>query len=289
MKIYNLILLLLISSISYSQKEDLKFRYLKSKNDQNNGLVVILPGLGSRIDAFEKETDLGNNCLNEGYDVLLIELFGHLILEENELESIDNLIHKTLKNNNLIQKIFIGGFSIGGNFALNYSIYAYKNNKQIIPCKIFILDPPVNLFALYLNSKNYVEKNKCENDFENEICYEDNLIVNLLELYIGKEDKKGVYNKHSYFSDDSENENLKTLINLDLLIFTDCNSRNYNKDQYEKANCHSLIKMHNYLKDKSEKNVILHESTKITSHEDSYMPHSWKIIDFEVLNNFLKK
>jgi hypothetical protein len=289
MKINFTLFILLTGFFCFSQEEKLNFLHLKTNKAQSNGLIIIIPGLGERINDLKNNSLMVENCLNNEYDVLLLELHGKFFLEDEDLKIIYNLTENIIETNSIKEKIIIGGFSIGGNLAMNYCVYTYKNQKRLIPEKIFILDSPVDLYKLYSNSKKFVSDNKCLNDFKKEICYEDNVIINLLEFYIGNEDKKNIYEKNSFYSENLDNENLKYLSNFNILFFSDNNESNYQENTFWKANYHSISKMYDFLKSKTNKKILLELTNENTKNQKDYHPHSWLIVNFDTFFDFVNQ
>ncbi|MFY8187079.1 MAG: hypothetical protein ACOVLC_03890 [Flavobacterium sp.] len=275
---------LIITVSAFSQEKGFEYKYLKSSSS-NQGLVLIFPGFGSRIETLQKETPIIDECMNLGFDVLLIELYGRIILNDQDSNDLYNIIYDIMYQNKIKDNIIAGGFSIGGNLALKFSIDSFSNKKRFIPNKVFLVDPPIDLVALYKNSKKFLLENNCLKDFEK--CNEDNLIVEFLESYVGNISDIESYKEKSIFINEVETYNSLICRNFDILIFSDGQKSHYNNHLFWKSNFHSLNAFFKMLKENSDKRIVF-VTRNLNKLKRNEKPHSWQIVNFDVFKSFIK-
>ena len=114
-------LLIFFHYVIFSQE----ISYTYNNVEKSDTLVVILPGLGFSNVETDKNTTLNEFLSSDcNTSTLIINVSKNLYLDSDTYLSLDNVIQKYSKN----KKIIIGGFSIGGNLAINY--YNYKLNSS---------------------------------------------------------------------------------------------------------------------------------------------------------------
>ena len=120
---------------------------------QAKGLLVLLPGARGNSEWPLKTTKIPYIAAERGLVTIMISYEPWLVWLRNDvLELVNKAINDVLNKHNIpANKCIIGGFSAGGNMALNYTEHAFIDSSitAITPCGVFALDPPMDLVELY--------------------------------------------------------------------------------------------------------------------------------------------
>jgi predicted alpha/beta-fold hydrolase len=228
--IYFLIFLILLGCNNYAEKEinidNEIYELIVPKKHKE--LLILFPGFGGTNESIKTECDIVQKALKENISILILKNNRNFILEKNELEKLGEivleLIHKNNINNN---KLFIGGFSAGGNLGLQLGKYLtkkenYKNNLK----GIFVIDSPIDLQQLYL---------KYEKNLEEEESGSIEYFFNILKKQIGNPKKDfEKYKEYSpYLSSIKYTENVK-FENTELIFYTEP-ALKYRKENFNES------------------------------------------------------
>jgi hypothetical protein len=118
-------LLIFFSSFLIAQENELKFTLNNAINSEY--LVVFFPGFGYTHQQTDEKTPLNEYLFSNHISTLIIDFYYDLFLEDDDFQNIRELIFKYGKD----KKIIIGGFSIGGNIAMNFHEFEKKEKKSI--------------------------------------------------------------------------------------------------------------------------------------------------------------
>lgn len=267
------------------------YNYIFKSNLKNEGIVVIFPKLGNTCVQTELECNVDDKFYAEGYNVLIIEYNHLLALDQNEFEILFDFMAKILpekKNQN--SKFIIGGFSSGGNIALSYSIWVKKNKKnKFIPTDIFIGDSPLDLEYLYKNKISLLSNSK-----NLEVIEQAKYLVNFLDYYYGDPSvNREKYLEISPYIKSKGGKNINYILDYNIILFVEPNVSWYKKKynyNYDNMNAFVLESFFKEVRRKSKHRVCLiktkNKGLDIKGHVN---PHSWSIIDGNILFNWIVK
>ena len=193
------------------------------------------------------------------------------------------------KNNIKTKEVFIGGMSIGGSTALTLSEYLHQTNSALKPKGVFVVDSPIDLFALYESS----QKDVLRKDFTEERLAEPKWIINTFEEQFGGIDSLLInIQKFSPFTVKTKNElNIKSLKEGKLRFYTEPDTlwiKQNRQTDFESTNAFILQKTVDILKDKNWKNVeLIQTKNKGYRANGERNPHSWSIVDKDDLINWI--
>ncbi len=155
------------------------------KSSKSKALLIIFPGGGSTSKETKEEFKIVEKATNKGISILLMNFNRHLWIERKDSEQLTKLITETIEKNHLkTDNVLIGGMSLGGTVALTLSNYLAETHSTLQPKGIFVVDSPIDLFALYESS----QKDMLRKDFSEERLAEPKWIINYFEEEFGGKD-----------------------------------------------------------------------------------------------------
>ena len=188
-------------------------------------------------------------------------------------------------------KLYLGGFSLGGLTTLRITELAVENrDTKLIPQAIFCIDPPINYLDLYQYCEREL-KRKCNIEGVSSVGQQEaQWIKNLLEKSLGNPSiNDSLYIKESCFS--SGGGNAFFLKKIPVIIFHEIDIQwqieNKCRDLRDQ-NIFMISQLISYLKYNGNKNAKI-----ITTQKKGYRsngkrhPHSWSIADPKILFEFL--
>jgi hypothetical protein len=123
----------------------------------SKGLIVFIPGLGTKADDMITEAELPQKSVAAGYTVVITYLSNHIYFDSaGVLQSrLEQVVRDAMKKYQVpAGKLIIGGHSIGGHHAM---IYAEKSMMPgataVKPAAVFGVDPPLDMKHLYNGSR----------------------------------------------------------------------------------------------------------------------------------------
>ncbi len=253
---------------------------------ESRAVLVLFGGYTETAEDIQQEFEILKAAKKRGIAVLFSNFNQKLWLEEREFESLAKQLHDAFADHELPRdKLYIGGFSSGGNIALLISDYLVKNDSlKLNPEGVFSVDAPVDLSQLYFTSEANIEQ-----DFNEVSVKESKWLIETLEARFGHpSDQSSGYEKHSVFDAKTKNtENLKHLRNTKIRLYSEPDSlwwKMHRKNDYQQMNAYALEQLHEQLTQQGFKNVEY-----ITSNDLGYRangerhPHSWSIVDTDDL------
>lgn len=264
------------------------YELIKVENEK--ALLIIFPGAGSNAKKTKEEFKIINPAIENGISVLLMNFSNKLWITDADCMQLNKELEGIMSKNKLqVDKIFIGGMSIGGNVALSLSNFLLKNNSTIKPRGVFVVDPPLDLFGLYKSSIKDI-KNK---DFSEERLAEPKGIINYFENTFGEEDSLLLnIQKISPFTLETKNiKNIHKLKDIKLNLYTEPDTlwwKENRQTDFESTNSYSIIKLFEVLQQNKWSNIQLIETKNkgYRSNGDKH-PHSWSIVDIDNLINWM--
>lgn len=254
--------------------------------EKHKELLILFPGFGGTNESIKTESNIIQKSLKEKISILILKNNRNLFLDNNELEKLGKTVVEIINKNNINSKrIYIGGFSAGGNLGLQLGKYLtkkrnYKNNLK----GIFVIDSPVDLQQLYFNYKKSLVEDKSGN-----IKY----FLNFMEKHIGKPDKDfEKYKEYSpYLGSIEYTENVE-FEKAELIFYTEpaLKYRNDNFNQnFENTNGYQIKKLSKLLNQKGYKTKYIETENKGYRKNGMRNPHSWSIMNENEIIEWIKK
>jgi len=292
-------LILIMGCENQSKKEKVKENKITTvvsddyeliKSSDLKGLLIIFPGGGSTSKQTKEEFKIIEKATKKGISILLMNFNRHLWIEKKDSEELTKLVTEIIKNNQLkTDNIFIGGISLGGTIALTLSNYLVETNTTINPKGVFVVDAPIDLFALYQSS----QKDILRKDFSEERLAEPKWIINYFEEEFGGKDSLLLnIQKVSPFTLKTTNlDNIKNLKNKKIRFYTEPDTlwwKKTRKTDFKSTNAYTLKKTKEVLINKHWKNTTLIQTkNKGYRTNGERNPHSWSIVDTDDLINWI--
>ncbi|KJD34217.1 hypothetical protein PW52_13560 [Tamlana sedimentorum] len=299
-----LIVLFLISAFSCKKKAEQKahleqpaeliksdeFQLVKSPSE--NGLLVLFPCFPCDAENTLNEFKIADLATANGFSVLALNVNRKLFLSEHEKEEITLMLQNIIKKQSLVTKnVYFGGFSSGGNMALLVCNHLIKNNKNIQPDGVFVVDSPLDLLALYRTAEKNLKLNTAEVSVQ-----ESQFLKQMFDAEFGNpKDSLAVYEKRSPFTFQTQNiSNLSALKNTKLRFYTEPDLQWWKEQQqnnYEDLNAYYLKQLANTLKSEFKTNTIelIETENKGYRANGERHPHSWSIVNTKELVSWMQK
>lgn len=286
------LLCFLFSSFSWSQTTErhiITDAYELYIPKQQDNLLILYPCFPCDADNTKTEFPIIDQALAENIAVLLVNFNMRLSLTEEEKKSNMSLLEKVTKTNHINTKnTYIGGFSSGGNMSLLVSDYLIKQQSSIQPKGVFIVDSPIDLLGLYVNSKKNIQKN-----FSSVAVEESKWIINMLEKEFGtgKDQLVNFENNSPYIAKTKSLLNLTHLKNTRIRLYTepDANWWKVNRQtDFEDTNAYYIEQLAKDLKENGYP-YVEHITTTNKGYRNNgdRHPHSWSIVDKMGLINWI--
>lgn len=259
------------------------------KSSQDKALLIVFPGGGSNAKGTKEEFKILKKAAEKGISVLLMN-FSRLWVENDDLKLFTKQVTEAFENNNLkTNQVFIGGMSIGGSTALTLSEHLSKINSVLKPKGVFVVDSPIDLFALYESS----QKDVLRKDFSEQRLAEPKWIINSFEEQFGGKDSLLTnIQKFSPFTLKTKNENnIASLKESKLRFYTEPDTlwlKENRQTDFESSNAFILQKTVEILKGKNWVNVeLIQTKDKGYRANGERNPHSWSIVNTDELINWV--
>ena len=272
-------------------KENKNSQYELYKVNNTEAVLILFPGGANTAVEIQEEFKIVDEAKQNRISLLLMNFNRHLWIDKSQTKNLAQELETIFKENNLERKnIYLGGISIGGNVVLSLSNHLIANNAAIKPQGVFIVDSPIDLFALYESSVF---------DTKNPALDEDRLeepkgIINYLQANFGSEEEllKNIQ-EISPFTLKSEYINVPDLKNCKLRFYTEPDEKWWLENRqtnYKYTNAFTIKQLSNLLKKKKWTNFELIETKDkgYRSNGDRH-PHSWSIVNKRELFQWIKK
>lgn len=255
------------------------------KANDTEALLIVFPGGGATSKETKENFNIIENATANGISVLLMNFNRHLWINDEDSEKLRLSIKGIIEQNSLnTDKIFIGGISIGGTVAITMADYLSKWSS-IRPSGVFVVDSPIDLYALYQSSK----KDVVRKDFSEERLAEPKFIIQYLEDEFGKRDTLlANIQKVSPITLKTKNiANIKNLKNKKLRFYTEPDTlwwKENRQTDFESTNAYTLQKTFEMLRSKNWNKVqLVQTKNKGFRANGKRHPHSWSIVDTDDL------
>lgn len=263
---------------------------LKIATDQK-AVLILFPCFPCNVENTKTEAKFLKDFEKEGITTLLLNYNQKLYLTKIEKVKYIKVINSILDKNEVTkEKIFIGGFSSGGNVSVLLANYLLKTKNSIQPKGIFIVDSPLDLEELYNDAKSDIKKNE-----DNDAIEEGKFLVEMLEREIGKPEIEIEKYKilSPYIISSNSIKNIEYLKNIKVRFYCepDLEWQMKNKSRkYEELNGYKLEKTYNSLVNLGSKKAefIKTKNRGIRANGEKH-PHSWNIVERESLLKWINE
>ncbi|MBL4704262.1 MAG: hypothetical protein JKY54_07060 [Flavobacteriales bacterium] len=271
------------------------FYYAILPKERIEGVLILFPSTWESV-----ESVINNNItlakLAYAKNLLLIvpSINYNLCLDENSMSFLNKAFkHMIERYAPPIDKIVLGGFSLGGMNAIRYTEMAYNTKITTLfkPAAVYGVDPPLDLDRLYRSFERTIEKN-----FSKPAMREAEDYLNKINLQFGGNptDFPEDFVKYSMFSkSEKDGGNAKDLINVPIRIYCDPDIdwqlKNRRMDLYD-MNAIDQTAMISYLllsgNTKAEFISVIGKGYRMDGRRH---PHSWSLVDPEDCINWIFK
>lgn len=254
--------------------------------------LILFGGFPENVSDIKREFKIISEANKNEIAIIFLNFNKALWIDEEDKKKLNETIQEIILNYNLPdEKIYLGGFSSGGNIALLLSNYLFEVDSQIRPSGVFIIDSPVDLLKLHeLCQKNIKLKHSALS--VNESKY----LVNFMENELGDPAlNREKYIKYSpYFSEDSNIENVENLAKIKVRFYSEPDVQWWKENRSNDVtdlNANWIQRLANDLKKESKKETIEYIQTinKGYRANGERHPHSWSIVDIPNLIHWIKR
>ncbi|PIB36979.1 hypothetical protein BFP72_16995 [Reichenbachiella sp. 5M10] len=266
--------------------------YALLKTENQRALLILFPGYGGSSETIKRELDIVEKATSLGVSVLLMSFNQHLYLKPKDQEYLAQKLLEVVEENHLKKdRVVIGGFSSGGNVSLLLSNYLIKSHHDVQPQKVFVVDAPVDLRALYLVAEKNVERN-----FSEASVQEGRWLMNLLNAELG-DPEEGIeqYERFSpYTAETNDIHNVASLRKTQVRFYTEPDIewwRENRKNEPEDLNAYSIKQLADRMMAESKRanvELITTENAGFRANGERH-PHAWSIVEVDELLSWVLK
>tara|TARA_B100000965_G_scaffold188578_1_gene157420 strand:+ start:422 stop:1339 length:918 start_codon:yes stop_codon:yes gene_type:complete len=243
--------------------------------------LLLFGGFSETAERVQEEFQILDIAKANQLNLLIWNWNQQLWLEDAQKESLTLKLTQIFEKHALEnEKLYLGGYSSGGNMALLLSDYLVEQQASLQPKGVFVVDSPIDLYALYKSS----EKNIARNFSEPSVQESTWLIKSLGEAFGSPDDSLANYEEQAVYTEKSQNmENVKHLKNVKIRLYTEPDSLWWKENRMADAdqmNAYYLERLAKQLQAENFKKVEF-----ITTQNKGYRangmrhPHSWSIVD----------
>lgn len=261
--------------------------YLPSTAQQ---VLILFPGGGATAKDIAANFDIVGPAPQQEVAVFLMNFNRHLWISEEEQVQLSELVTNALAKHQLQGlPLVVGGMSIGGNVGITLSSYWASQEDDPTPAAVFIVDAPLDLYALYENAL-YDTKRP---ELGEERLAEPKWIVNYLETMLGKENLLGSIQAvapltyaNAYW------QNIAPLQSIPVRFYTEPDPawwKANRQTEHKRTNAHALQQWSQLLQQQGWQQLELIETqNKGYRASGERHPHSWSIVEVADLLNWIK-
>ncbi len=255
----------------------------------SNKTMILFPGGAATAKEIKEDFDILPIATEHDISVLLVNFNRHLWIDKIQTERLSKELNSIFLSHNLNHdNVFIGGMSIGGNVALTLGDYLIQNKNLIAPKGIFMVDSPIDLFALYESAT----KDFLNSDFDEERLAEPRFIIDYFTEEFGRDSLVENIQKVSPFTLRAGKNSVPYLKEINLRFYTEPDSLWWQQNRqtdFENTNAYVIQQIaKNLEKAKWTKFELIETENKGYRSNGDRHPHSWSIVDVEELVSWVK-
>jgi esterase/lipase len=255
------------------------------------GYLFLIPGFGETAENVLQQTDLPKKLAQKGI-LTIIPTFQDGVLsfglDSSSQQTFNTILKDVISKLNLTnQKLYVGGFSIGGSCAIKYA-----ENSTVKPTAVFAIDPPLDFERFYNSAARNIRLSK-----NSEASQENHYMIDRLEEETGGSPKTNLsdyYILSPYSFSDITQTAIKKLINMPLRIYTEPDINWWLKERgsdftgMNATECSAMINELNRLGNQNAE-LITTQNKGYRKPDNRRHPHSWSIVDNDELIEWLVK
>jgi hypothetical protein len=255
------------------------------------GHLFLIPGFGETAENVLQQTDLPKKLAQKGI-LTIIPTFQDGVLsfgvDSSSQQSFNTILKHVISKLNLTdQKLYVGGFSIGGSCAIKYA-----ENSTVKPTAVFAIDPPLDFERFYYSAERDIRLSK-----DSGASQENMYMIDRLEKEIGGSPKTNLSDYHilsPYSYSETTQTAIKKLINMPLRIYTEPDINWWLKERgsdltgMNATECSAMINELNRLGNENAE-LITTQNKGYRKPNNRRHPHSWSIVDNDELIIWLVK
>lgn len=254
---------------------------------QQKGVLILFPGFPETPANIKTEFKIIEPAIREGIAIVLMKFNQRLWLTTEEKFRLTKTINQLFSSQNLEDdKVYLGGFSSGGNISLLLANHLAETDNIIQPKGVFLIDSPVDLFGLYEVAQRNIARN-----FSTISVQESKRTITSLEEHFGKPANSFEnYELYAPYTHKTNNiQNLTHLNDIKIRLYTEPDIQWWQENrqnEWEDMNAFFIKKLSHSLTKKYGDNVE-YIATKNRGYRANGQrhPHSWSIVD---INELLK-
>jgi len=252
----------------------------------DKALLVLFPGGGTTSVDTKREFDIVDKAADRGISVLLMNFNRRLWIVEDDCQYLEELISTVRSEHNInSSKIYLGGMSLGGTVALTLSDFLIGADSALQPKGAFVIDSPIDLYALYESS----QKDVLRADFSEERLAEPRGIIGYLESEFGGKDSL-LTNIQEVSPITLQTGNYDGIVNLKdtkIRLYTEPDTlwwKDVRQTDFDGTNAYVLQHTANLLKENNFQKIdLIQTKDKGYRSNGERHPHSWSIVDVDEL------
>ncbi len=263
--------------------------YTLYKAKESKATLILYPGGGTDASYTKQEFDIVNLANANNVSVLMMNFNSHLWVDDTTTRNLSEKLEEILTKHHIESgNTFIGGMSLGGNMALTLSNYLYQNNKAIAPKGVFVIDSPIDLYALYQSALTDVSNP----DFDEERLAEPKWIINYFEEAFTKDSLLANIQTVSPFVYKNDYTSVPHLKDCPLRFYTEPDADWWKENRqtaFENTNAYVIQEVVKDLKSENwQKIELIQTENKGYRSNGERHPHSWSIADMHELVKWMK-
>lgn len=250
------------------------------KAKDSKATLVLFPGGGATAKDTKAEFDVLTAATANNVSVVFMNINGGLWMDSTATNELTQELESVFTDHELDpENTFIGGMSIGGNAALTVSNHLIQKKSSIAPKGVFIVDSPLDLYALYESSiKDIANPNLGEDRLA-----EPKWIVSNFEEAFSKNSLLTNIQNVSPFTVANQHTSVPNLKAIKLRFYTEPDTvwyKEVRQTDFESTNAYAIQQIAKDLKSKNWNQFELIETENKGFRADGERhPHSWSIVD----------
>jgi pimeloyl-ACP methyl ester carboxylesterase len=256
-------------------------------------VLILFPGGGTVAKDIAANFAIVEPAPQQNIALFLMNFNRHLWLTPNQCEQLTNLITTALQAQQLEDlPVVLGGMSIGGNVATTLGSYWLQQEKKPPLKGVFIVDAPLDLYALYENALFDTQRP----ELDEQRLAEPNWIVNYFTAAFGTDSTTLLHNIQQLAPltyAQQHWENIAPLQGIPTRFYTEPDPAWWQANRqtaHERTNAHKLQQWTALLKQQNwQKLELIETQNKGYRANGERHPHSWSIVEVEELLQWMKK
>lgn len=248
-------------------------------------VLVLFPCFPCDVEHTKREAFFLDSINNQGVTTILMQFNKKLYLTETEKTNLFESLQSIFDTNNISgDNVFLGGFSSGGNIALQIGDFIAGQKSKLQVKGVFAVDSPVDLEQLYYNAQNDITLNADEG-----AKTEGEFLANLLAREIGTPPANMDQFKEvsPFLASQNFIENLPNHKKYKIRLYTEPSPEWHLKNRkrkYENTNSWMIEKFYETLVSHGNNSCTLIKTVnKGIRYNGDIHPHSWNIVEQKYL------